>query len=306
MDVTVAIAAKNSADIIGGCLSSLAAQTEAPAEVLVIVDDEDDPTIAAALEHRARVVLNHGRKLYQARNTALQACKTEVLAFVDADCELSPQWVREAKRVLRAHPEVAGGTGPHPMLGRHNLSSWLHHMWFVVETLQPGYVNGVIGGNSFFRREALEAVGGWADLQLLAAEDVLISRRLLAAGYRLWFTSGCVASHHYKAELWGFFRQAVVMGHDIVLMMRRTGEQDWLWYYTLSIPVGGALFLAGLASLYWFPIVGGALSVSVLVGSFLALSWSFRSIRKALPRWLARWVIIWPYSYGILKGLLER
>ena len=116
MDVTIAVSARRAEGIIRGCLDSIKRQSTKPREVFVVVDDEGDSTIPVAREYGAKVLINQKGKLYNARNTALENCRTEVLAFTDADCELDPDWVKNAVRVLTEYPEVSAGTGPHPMI----------------------------------------------------------------------------------------------------------------------------------------------------------------------------------------------
>lgn len=301
--LSLAICARNAQHIIGECLQSIRAQTVPPDEVIVAVDEPNDPTADVAREHGARVIASHATGLYEARNAVLSACTTDYLAFTDADCVLVPGWVERVKAVLDAMPDVAAGTGRHPPVGKRNLAGWLHHMWFVVETGRTGETDGVIGGNSYFRTEALRKVGGWLKLpRHSAAEDVYISMALRKAGYRIWFEEGAAARHHYEHRLRGLWRKAVMMGKDIVVMLRATGWRGPLWWYTLAIPILALAVFAGVVMLPWTE--WGA--VVVLAPLALTLLWLGRKFgpAAALPRWAARWVLIWPYSWGILKGLV--
>ena len=190
MEVTIAISAKNEQNVIGDCLRSIVQQTEPVREVLV-VDEPTDGTIPVAKQFGARVLLNRGKKLYEARNTALEHCRTEVLGFTDADCVLDPHWVARVKRILAEHPEVAAGTGRDPAIGKRNFSAWLHHMWYVVETRATGYTDGVIGGNIYFRTEALRKVGGgypfplWLSSVAVARKGAPLSQIYVGAGLEL-------------------------------------------------------------------------------------------------------------------------
>ncbi|MFH0921519.1 MAG: glycosyltransferase [Fibrobacterota bacterium] len=306
LTLTLAICAKNAADVAETCFESIRGQAEAPDAVMVVVDDTGDTTIPLAKRFGYAVVLNPGKKLYHARNAALAACTTDLLAFTDADCILDRDWVRVIKRVFAEHPEVDAGTGRHPMIGRHNFVSWVHHQWYVVETRKTGYTDGVIGGNSYFRAAALRTVGGWLPVALLGAEDVYISKKLTASGRKIWFDECAVVAHHYRKDFEGFWRQSVMMGRDIVLMMRVADIRDGLWTYTLLIPllaITGFLSLA-LACESVFP---GALLLLLVAGaSLFYCRVQFGSLDAAVPRWAARWIIIWPYSYGIIKGLFEK
>jgi glycosyltransferase involved in cell wall biosynthesis len=303
--LTLAICARGAQDIIGACLESIEKQTVAPDMIIVAVDDLADPTVRVAESHGARVVESQGTGLYEARNAVLDVCETDYLAFTDADCVLVPEWVERAKCVLDTRPDVAAGTGRHPPIGRRNIASWLHHMWFVVEVTKTGETDGVIGGNSYFRTEALREVGGWLKLPgHSAAEDLYISLALRAKGYRIWFEEAIAAQHNYELHLPGLWRKSVMMGRDVTVMLRATGWRGDLRTYTTLIPLVAGAFLVSAASAFVFPLAGLA-GMSVILGvTFLHMVARFKSVTAAFPRWLARWVVIWPYSWGIVRGLL--
>lgn len=303
--LTLAICARNAPHIIGDCLASIKQQTVSPDEVIVAVDEAADPTVPVAESHGARIIVSGATGLYEARNAVLDACQTDYLAFTDADCVLAPQWVERAKAVLDSRQEVAAGTGRHPPIGQCTFASWLHHMWFVVETAHTGETDGVIGGNSYFRADALRDVGGWLKLpRHSAAEDLYISLALREAGYRIWFEEEAAAHHNYETSLKGLFRKSVMMGRDIVVMLRAAGWRGRLWWYTLTIPLFAAAVAAGLVLLPFQPLAGAILALTPPLVSLVYLTGRFASLRTALPRWAARWLVIWPYCYGILKGLV--
>ncbi len=304
--MTVAICARRAENFIGQCLESIFRQTCPPDEVIVAVDDLSDPTADVARRYGANVIESRATGLYEARNAVLNVCSTDYLGFVDADCVMSECWVDLAKRVLDSDSDIAAGTGKHPPIGRLTFAGWLHHMWFIVETETTGETSGVIGGNSYFRTDALRKVGGWLPLpNHSAAEDLYISLALRNHGYRIWFEADAAVKHHYETSLRGLFRKAALMGRDIVVMLRKAGWFGRLWWYTLSIPVMALSVLLGCLILSWYPELGAVLTMLPLFATLLFLTWRFRSLRVAFPRWLARWVIIWPYSWGIVKGLLK-
>ncbi|MBX7258839.1 MAG: glycosyltransferase family 2 protein [Candidatus Hydrogenedentes bacterium] len=303
--LTLAICARNAQNIIGPCLDSIRSQTVAPDVILVAVDELSDPTADVARAHGAQVIASNATGLYEARNAVLDACTTEYLAFTDADCVLAPEWVELAKRVLDEHRDVAAGTGRHPPVGTRNFAAWLHHMWFIVETESTGETQGIIGGNSYFRTDALRQVGGWLKLpRHSAAEDMYIAGALKRAGYRLWFEEGVAAHHNYETRFRGLMRKAIMMGKDIVVMMRAAGWRDGLWWYTLAIPLLAMGLPLGLLLLAIDWRIGVVVAATPLLLTYLFLLARFRSIPMAFTRWIARWIIIWPYSWGILKGLL--
>jgi cellulose synthase/poly-beta-1,6-N-acetylglucosamine synthase-like glycosyltransferase len=302
--LTLAICARNAQDIIGPCLESIQGQSVAPDVVIVAVDEAEDPTAAVAESFGAQVIASNATGLYEARNAVLEACTTDYLAFTDADCVLVPAWVELAKGVMDTRAEVAAGTGRHPPTGVRNFASWLHHMWFLVETQATGETDGVIGGNSYFRTAALREVGGWLKLpRHSAAEDVYISMALRNAGHTIWFEEGVAAQHNYETRLKGLWRKAVMMGRDIVVMHRAAGWRGHLWWYTLLIPVLAMMLVTGLVLALFTATLGLALAALPLLSTLAYLMVSMGSLVTAAPRWVARWILIWPYSWGIVRGL---
>ena len=70
-----------------------------------------------------------------------------------------------------------------------------------------GFFNPFFAGvNVAFRREALEAVGGY-DLKCLTGEDVDISIRVSRAGWELWFEPAALVRHHDPRTFLGLLRQ---------------------------------------------------------------------------------------------------
>lgn len=301
--LTLAICARRAEGIIGRCLASIDAQTRPPDRVVVAVHEWDDPTVDVARAYGAEIIAHHGSGLFEGRQAVLDACTTDYLAFTDADCELAPEWVAGVHRVFTEHPEVAAGTGRHPPIGARTFAAWLHHMWFLVETCETGETGGVIGGNSYFRTEALRSVGGWPSIPgCVNAEDVYISFRLREAGYGIWFDGAIAAQHHFEARFLPLMRKSVRMGWGITRMMQATGAGGALWWYTLAIPVLAVMVLAGLALAPFWLLGGSMLAAVPLLGTLAYLTLSFGSLGKAVPRWAARWIVIWPYAWGILRA----
>jgi cellulose synthase/poly-beta-1,6-N-acetylglucosamine synthase-like glycosyltransferase len=288
-------------DISEELIKSIKAQTVKFDKIIVSVDLIKKNSLFLAKKWNVKLVLNKKGKMFHARNLILKNTYTDILCFTDSDCILGKHFLENVKRVFEEHPEVGGGTGRHPQYGKGNWVSWLHYMWYLAEAENEGYTIGVIGGNSYFRTDALKKVGGWANLKLMAAEDVNISKKLSDAGYKLWLSDKVIAYHKgYRKEFRKLWSQAIKMGKDIVIMMNTEKRRDMWYYYTMSIPI---IAIAGIISIVLLSI---PLVLIVFGGTLLYWIWRFKSIRKALPRYIARWILIFPYSIGIIKGLIGR
>lgn len=96
--VSIIIPAFNEADTIGLCLESLRNQTDLPLEILVVDDGSTDDTAQRVKKvsrgyKRVRLLSQPHLGPAKARNLAAKQAKGEVLVFVDADMEFSPDFL---------------------------------------------------------------------------------------------------------------------------------------------------------------------------------------------------------------------
>lgn len=305
MDITVAVCARNAENTIADCINSINNQTVKPDRILLIDDHSTDQTRDIASKLDAEVISNEGRQLYDGRNTALKNCNTQILAFTDSDCILDKNWVANIIRVFSEHDNAAAGTGPHPPIGTNGFAGWLHHMWFLVETDKTGFTGGIIGGNSYFKTEALDKIGGWPSLPFSNAEDVYISIKLIESGYKLWFDESIIANHKYADNFLSLMKKTITSGKAITYMMKTTGIRKHIWIYTLAIPFVAVSGLISIVLLFYSLKLGLISSAVIFGGTFIFLWYRFRTLKLTIPRFLARWILIWPYAWGILKGLKQ-
>jgi glycosyltransferase involved in cell wall biosynthesis len=109
--VTAYLPCYNVARYLAATIEGLLRQTHAPAEILIVDDGCTDDTIAVARRYPVRVVSHEvNRGLAAARNTALQAARTPLVASLDTDAVPEPDWL---ERLLPhfTDPRVAGVSG---------------------------------------------------------------------------------------------------------------------------------------------------------------------------------------------------
>ena len=106
--VSVVIPCFNHGRFLVEALESLEAQTQPPAEIVVVDDGSTDETASVARRF-ARVVLVQRPHLGlgAARNAGIAATSGEYLVFLDADDRLRPEALAIGTRELEAHPDCA-------------------------------------------------------------------------------------------------------------------------------------------------------------------------------------------------------
>jgi glycosyltransferase involved in cell wall biosynthesis len=108
--VSVIIAAYNAGEYITRALESVASQTRAPDEVVVIDDGSTDDTAERIKAFQKRSSLNVilqqqvNKGLPATRNIGVRSSRSDLVAFLDADDTIYPWFLEETIRGLDAHP----------------------------------------------------------------------------------------------------------------------------------------------------------------------------------------------------------
>ena len=210
--VTVVVPAWNGERWLPGLFASLRAQTQAPAELIVVDNGSADETLGwLAREAPGARVLAQGRNtgFAVAANRGLLAARTEFVALVNTDVELAPDWVELMAARLAAEPGCASvacklvrlsdpqvlddcgdvlrrdGVCEQRGHGRHDDGRWD----------QPGEVFGACAGAALYRRSAVRDAGTFDERFFSYLEDVDLALRLQLCGWRCAYEPRAVARH---------------------------------------------------------------------------------------------------------------
>jgi GT2 family glycosyltransferase len=160
-------------------------------EIIVADNGSSDNTVALAQRTTAKVVVKEQILIGALRNFGVSHAQGDLVAFVDADCLVSRQWLQAAVACLAR--EAATAVGSHHTLPPE--AGWLAKTGGIVRSYKVGAMATYIpSGNLIVAREAFSAVGGF-DESLVTNEDVDFCRRLLQNGYKIFADPQIVAIH---------------------------------------------------------------------------------------------------------------
>ncbi|MCI0673914.1 MAG: glycosyltransferase, partial [Myxococcaceae bacterium] len=189
--VSVVISAKNRPECIERLLASVRRQDLTDLEV-VIVDDGSSPPLAPK-DPGIRLLRNEtSQGMCAARNRAWRAARGRFLVYLDDDAELvSSHTLRRAIARLESVPRCA-------VLGFRQLSpdGSPHYMQPATLASGPSLTNRFYGYGFLFVRSVMEELGGFAEPYGYYQEEVQVSLRLLAHGYRIAFDPEVAVIHH--------------------------------------------------------------------------------------------------------------
>ena len=268
VEVSVVIPSRNAAGTIGALLDSLSRQRgERRWEAIVVDNGSTDETAAVARSFSDRIpalrVIDASERagISYARNRGVEAARGRLIAFCDADDEVSDGWVAAIARGLERYGVVATPRD-HDRLN----TSWvresrdpptpdgLHQNWY------PPYLPHTGTGGMGIRRELHEAMGGF-DESLLACEDNDYCFRLQLGGAELGHVEGAVYHYRFKDSIGAIFRQAYGYAEQnarVQAMYRRPGsvrQRRWTWpikyWPALAKALPGVVHRSGRARLAW-------------------------------------------------------
>lgn len=224
ISISIVICTYNNASLLGRTLATIE-QQEIPEglrwSALVVDNNSTDGTsetvqryVQRELIPGLRYVLEEQQGLAYARRRAVQETDTELIAFVDDDCLLAPNWVEQAVTFCYGHPNLGAVGGkvqllwevtPNEialryasMLAEQNFGDAPHRVCSI----------GLVGAGIVLRRVALIKCG-WLDRMIMtgrrgnklsAHEDTEMLLRIRNVGYELWYSPTMCLEHYIPRQ----------------------------------------------------------------------------------------------------------
>jgi glycosyltransferase involved in cell wall biosynthesis len=224
---SVVVCTRNGAKTLQDCLSGVLELDYPDFEVLVVDDGSTDATRAIASAFPFRVIDSGGRGLSHARNRGLQASTGEIVAYLDDDARPDPHWLMYIASTLWA-TDHAGVGGP-------NIAPIDSQLVARCVDQAPGLPTHVLlddraaehipGCNMAFRRDRLEAIGGFDPQFRTAGDDVDVCWSLQARGWTLGFNAAAMVFHRRRESVWRYLRQQFGYGTAEALLERKWPEK---------------------------------------------------------------------------------
>jgi GT2 family glycosyltransferase len=246
-------------------VAALEAQTfdRARFEVVVVDDASADGTpvvlqdLAAGSPLQLRVLqreVNGGPAA--ARNTGWRTAAADVVAFVDDDCTPDPGWLGALHRAFARNDRLG------VVQGRTRAAEGPRGQWTIAREISdetPWFE----GCNIAYRRDALEATGGFDEEIRWYGEDTSAGWKVVEAGWERDFEGSAVVVHDLEERgvRWRV-RHGWLETNLVLLAGRHPGLRAALWRrwafrsQSVTLPVAVA---AAVAALWWPLVAVGAL-----------------------------------------------
>ena len=287
--ISVVVVNWNRRALLEACLQSLARQTNANFEVIVVDNGSADGSpalvqkIAASYPAPLRLIANPGNRGFcAANNQGFRASRSELVALLNNDAEAEPGWLAALQAVIRTSDEVgmaaskilvwedprridkAGHVIYPDGQNRGRGAGQLDQGQFgrIEETLWPD------GCAAMYRRAMLDEVGGFDEDFFAYADDAELGLRGRIAGWTCLYAPGAVVRHHRGATLGlGSARRLTLIERNRVLLVVKLFPWNLLWvnaaYYLARIAAGLWAALRNRGELRHYQGTGGKLTAAM-------------------------------------------
>jgi glycosyltransferase involved in cell wall biosynthesis len=222
--ISVVVCAYNAEATLDECLQHTCALDYPRMEVVVVDDGSTDKTAEIARRHPGAKLVSISRSgLATARNEGLTNTTGEIVAFLDSDAYPSPEWLYYIALGLDRE-DVVGVGGPNECPVEDGASAQeiaaapggpIHVL------LSDDRAEHIPGCNMAFTREALESLGGFDPIYVVAGDDVDFCWRVLDRDLQVGFHPAALVWHHPRPTIGGYLRQQRGYGASEALVQAR-------------------------------------------------------------------------------------
>lgn len=223
--VSVIVPVFNGERVIADCIESLLDQTYPKYEIIVVDNNSKDNTAKIVKQYPVKYLLeNKIQSSYAARNKGIIHSKGDILAFIDADCVASKEWLSEGiKPFIR--PEVGCVAGeivaykPKERIERFFEKT----NFFSVKRLLENYtfLPAAVTANVFYRRKVFELIGLF-DSNTVTAGDIDFSWRMqLFTKYKIAPAEKAIVYHRHRKTYLSLFKQHKRYGYGMIYIDAR-------------------------------------------------------------------------------------
>ena len=227
--ISIVIPTYNGGKRIGTCLTALLREIrDRDAEILVVDDGSTDDT-AEVVEgfSKVRLVRQKNAGPAAARNHGAQEARGELLLFTDDDCEPAPGWL-DCMLGPFDDPEVIGVKGAYrtrqrPLMARFVQAEYEDRYRLMARFRDIDFIDTY---SAAFRRARFLEMGGYdTEFPVACAEDIELSYRMSAKGWKMRFVPNAIVYHQHPDSFPQYVKKKFKFAFWRVLAVRKNPKK---------------------------------------------------------------------------------
>jgi len=301
--ISVVVANWNRKELLRACLASLARQAGVDFETIVVDNGSQDgsPDLAER-EFGSRVIRNaENRGFCAANNQGIAAARGRFVALLNNDAEAEPGWLAALYRACSSGPDIGMAASKVLVWEDPRRIDKAGHLIFP-DGQNRGRGTGALdqgqydreeevlwpdGCAAMYRKEMLEAIGGFDEDFFAYGDDAELGLRARIAGWKCVYTPAAVVRHHRGATLGrDSERRLALIERNRLLLALKLFPWSLLWlnpfYFAARLGAGLAAARHGAGDTAHFPGFRGKakMALALLRGDLEALRLAPRILRK--------------------------
>jgi glycosyltransferase involved in cell wall biosynthesis len=226
--LSIIIPTYNRPESLRNCLVSFAGlKEEIQTFEIIVVDDGSTPPCGpivktVSIDRECLVLRQENKGPAAARNHGARNARGRFLAFIDDDCSVPADWLRQVLGCLDERAMVGGITKNMLPGVCSEASQILVDYLYQQLSLGRGPANFITSNNMIIPARFFHEINGFSEIfPMAAAEDRDLCFRWLRAGYEIRLVPAIVVEHYHKLTLFQFLQQHFSYGSGACLYHER-------------------------------------------------------------------------------------
>lgn len=207
MNISYIIPLYNEENTVNLCIDAIMSQMDSDDEIIVVDNGSTDNSINNINNYKSIAIYHKpGCTIGAVRNAGASIASNQILAFIDADCVVCPNWRKHT--IITLVDNNIGATGSKVDIP--DDSVWIERAWYSQRDDKCTTVKYINSGNLVVRKSVFDEVGGFSE-DLITGEDSELGWRIDKSGYLILNNPKIKATHlgnpknlrkFYKKEKW--------------------------------------------------------------------------------------------------------